>query len=255
MSRYEYRPPGWPSHYSFAVGWDPATETYFAQVMDYSISRDDDCVIAWIGALKPHYRDIDEMLRAVNESIRDRLPEVTLTEGKRARLKKDFRIDMDGGAPHSTFPKSTALPPLYLLQSAERCPHCADVTPVYALAATGLQDAEEKDVYDGFVVLTAIEHLSRSLIRLLHRRCPTWRLDQEDPSEPPYLMNHCRCGERLSDSYIHGDAGAAFFPTSEQQCRDIKRFPLPIDEEVMIVCSWTLGGLDDMLDSIRTEPW
>src|SRR5208337_4765920 len=43
--------------------------------------------------------------------------------------------------------------------------------------------------------------------------------------------------------------------TSEQECRNIKRFRLPIDEEILIVCSWTLGGLDDMLEAIRTEPW
>ena len=30
---------------------------------------------------------------------------------------------------------------------------------------------------------------------------------------------------------------------------------LPIDEEILIVCSRTLGGLDDMLEAIRTEPW
>jgi len=29
---------------------------------------------------------------------------------------------------------------------------------------------------------------------------------------------------------------------------------LAIDEEILIVCSWTLGGLDDMLEAIKTEP-
>ena len=74
MSRYEYRPPDWPSHFSFAVGWDPALETYFAQVMDHSLKRDDDGVTVWVGALPPHYRDIDEMMRVVNDSIRVRCP-------------------------------------------------------------------------------------------------------------------------------------------------------------------------------------
>ena len=36
---------------------------------------------------------------------------------------------------------------------------------------------------------------------------------------------------------------------------NIKRFRLPIDEEILIVCSWILGGLDDVLKAIRTEPW
>ena len=52
-----------------------------------------------------------------------------------------------------------------------------------------------------------------------------------------------------------GYSGRSSGPTSEQECRNIKRFRLPIDEEILIVCSWTLGGLDDTLEAIRTEPW
>src|SRR5271166_3351378 len=52
-----------------------------------------------------------------------------------------------------------------------------------------------------------------------------------------------------------GYSGRPSGPTSEQECRNIKRFRLPIDEEILIVCSWILGGLDDMLEAIRTEPW
>jgi len=52
-----------------------------------------------------------------------------------------------------------------------------------------------------------------------------------------------------------GYSGRSSGPTSEQECRNIKQFRLPIDEEILIVCSWTLGGLDEMLEAIRTEPW
>ena len=146
MSRYEFLPAGWQQPKSFAVGWDPAVETYFAQVLDYAISRDDDCAIVWIGALRPHYQDIDELMRQVNDRIRGMLPEITLTERQRTRLVKDMKVDYDGRALHSTFPKSRAIPPLYVLQSAERCPQCETVTTVYALAASGFYDALD-DLY------------------------------------------------------------------------------------------------------------
>jgi hypothetical protein len=255
MSRYEYRPTDWPSHFSFAVGWDPALETYFAQVMDYSISRDDDCVIAWFGALLPHYRDIDEMMCAVNERIAGSLPEVKLAPSRRSRLTKDLKIDYDGEAPHSTFPKSQALPPLYLLRCPDTCPKCQEKAHVYTLAAAGLYDALEDDTFDDFIVLTRIERLPRRILRLLKGRCPTWSLDREEPDEPPYLMNHCRsCGAKLTDHYVHGDAGAAFYPTSPDECRNIKLFTLPTDddEDILIKCSWNIG-IADLLDFDQAE--
>jgi hypothetical protein len=89
MSRYEYLPRHWPSHMSFAVGWDPAMHSFFAQVMDYSISRDDDCVVIWLGALRPHYADIDAMMQALNRRILGRLHPVVLGETTRRRLIRD----------------------------------------------------------------------------------------------------------------------------------------------------------------------
>jgi len=257
MSRYEYRPRDWPSHFSFAVGWDPALETYFAQVMDYSISRDDDCVTVWVGALPPHYRNIDEMMRAVNDSIRGTLPEVALAPSRRSRLIKDMRIDYDGEAPHSTFPKSRAIPPLYLLRRPDACPECRETTPVYTLAASGLYDAPADDNFKDFLVLTHIERLPRRILGLFKSRCPTWSLDREYPEKPPYLMNHCRsCGAKLTSHYVHGDVGATFFPASSDDCRDIKLFTLPVDDDddVLIECSWSTG-LDDLLDFGQAEPW
>src|SRR4051794_38141415 len=89
MSRYEYLPDHWPDHMSFAVDWDPALDTYFAQVMDYAISRDDDCVIVWLGALPPHYAHIDELMQALNLRILGRLHPVTLKATMRAKLVRD----------------------------------------------------------------------------------------------------------------------------------------------------------------------
>jgi hypothetical protein len=89
MSRYEYLPRLWPDHISFAVGWDPALDTYFAQVMDYSISRDDGCVIVWLGAMPPHYTDIDALMQQLNRRILGWLYPVTLTAMMRAKLIRD----------------------------------------------------------------------------------------------------------------------------------------------------------------------
>ena len=95
MSRYEFLPPGWSTDYSFAVGWDRPLETFFAQVMDYSVSQDDDCVIVWVGALPPYFADVDATMQVVNGRIRGRLPAITLTREMRERLIRDRRREDD----------------------------------------------------------------------------------------------------------------------------------------------------------------
>src|SRR5262249_28933225 len=212
MSRYEYLPEAWPGHFRFAVGWDPAFETYFAQVMDDSIGRDDDCVIVWLGALDPHYPHIDELMQAVYGRIRGRLPEVTLTEAKKARLMKDKKTDYDGNAPHSTYPKSWATPPLYVLRTAASCPECRRAMHVYVLGCAAFRYAEDRDPVEDFHFLRQISRLPKRVLGLLPRQCPGFRLGREAEGTTPYLMNHCRCGARLDDDYLCGDVGAAFWP-------------------------------------------
>ena len=63
-------PSNWPGHISFAIGWDPPLITYFAQVLDYSISHDDDCVIVWLGAMPPYYTDLGSLMQTMNRRIR-----------------------------------------------------------------------------------------------------------------------------------------------------------------------------------------
>jgi hypothetical protein len=251
MSRYEYLPEGWPGHFRFAVGWDPAVETYFAQVMDYSISRDDDCVLAWFRALQPHYRDIDELIQAVNDRIRGRLPEVTLTEAKRARLVKDKKIDYDGNAPHSTYPKSWAYPPLYILRAADRCPKCGRATFLYMLGCTAFHDAEDRERIDRFHFLHRVSRLPRRVLGMLKHQCPGFAPDREAEGTPPYLMNHCRCGAKLDEDFVCGDVGAAFFPDVPSGYAALRLRHLDIDEPIPVECSWMLGG-GEHLDFSRT---
>lgn len=89
MSRHEFLPQGWSATYSFAIGWDVPLHTYFAQVIDTSISEDEDRVIAWLGGMPPYYRDLDALLREVNARIGGTLPPVALPKRLRATLAKD----------------------------------------------------------------------------------------------------------------------------------------------------------------------
>jgi hypothetical protein len=93
MSRYEITPDHWPAHTSFAVGWDPPLGTFFAQVIDHSIGEDDDPVLVWVGALPPYFRDLDKVMRIVNDGVRGRLPPVALPTELGDRLIRDREND------------------------------------------------------------------------------------------------------------------------------------------------------------------
>src|SRR5205085_607598 len=125
----------------------------------------------------------------------------------------------------------------------------------YALLSSGLHDGVEDGTFGGFIVLTDIRSLPRGVLALLRERCPGWRFDQEGPSEPPYLMNHClRCGGQLADRHLHAGPGSAFYPRGADGCRNVSILTLPVGEEVRLVCGWT-SGIDRVLDVGGARPW
>jgi hypothetical protein len=89
MSRYEFRPKQWPDHTALALGWDPGLDTYYAQVMDYSIGQDDDCVIVWIAPTLGGITDLTTLMRTLHVRLDGRLPRVRLSPTRRCRLLKD----------------------------------------------------------------------------------------------------------------------------------------------------------------------
>jgi len=66
------------------------------------------------------------------------------------------------------------------------------------------------------------------------------------------LTNHCQCGHRLDDDYLHGDVGAAFWPDAPDGYGHFKQFRLPLDEAIPVECSCMLGG-GEYLDFVSVE--
>jgi hypothetical protein len=152
--------------------------------------------------------------------------------------------------------RSKAIPPLFMLRAGERCPQCGKTTNVFALLSSGLYDGVEDHTFNDFILLKDIEYLPKSLLAVLTEHCTGWRFNQEEPSEPPCLMNHClRCEAKLTDSYTHAEPGAAFYPTSPDECWNISAFLLPVEGDISVICGWSSGGLTDWLDYDQAKPW
>ena len=146
------------------------------------------------------------------------------------------------------------LPPLYVLRTAEHCPECGEAMHVYTLGCAAFHDAEDSRPVDVFHFLRRIESVPEEVTALLKAKCPGYTLDREDEGREPYLMNHCRCGAKLDDDYLHGDVGAAFFPDTPKGYAHFKLFLLPIDEAIPVTSSWMIGG-DEYLNFGRVEDW
>jgi hypothetical protein len=149
---------------------------------------------------------------------------------------------------------SLAIPPLYVLRVADSCSECRTAMHVYTLGCVAFHDAEDSRPVDVFHFLRLIRSVPQEVLDLLKQKCPGYFLDREERSPESYLMNHCRCGARLDDDYLHGDVGAAFWPDTPEGYGHFKLFRLPIDEPTPIECSFMVGG-DEYLNFGGAEEW
>jgi hypothetical protein len=88
----------WSPPHTLALCWDRPWRAYVALVFDYSRKPpQEDWVILRIGCKPPHdrYPDLDDMVRALNAALADKLPAVTLSPAKRQRLLDDRRLHFD----------------------------------------------------------------------------------------------------------------------------------------------------------------
>ena|SRR5271157_945789 len=149
---------------------------------------------------------------------------------------------------------SLAMPPLYMLRTAARCPECGRAQHVYTLGCAAFHDAGDLRPVEDFHFLRLIHSVPEPVLSLLKDRCPGYYLDRTEPDETPYLMNHCPCGAKLDDDYLNGDIGAAFWPDTPEGYGRFKLFHLPIDEAVPVECSCMLGG-GEYLAFDHVKPW
>jgi hypothetical protein len=150
---------------------------------------------------------------------------------------------------------SLAMPPLYVLRTAERCPKCGKALHVYTLGCTAYRDAEDGgEPIDQFHFLQRIESIPQPILALLKTKLPGYYLDHTEEGETPYLMNHCPCGAKLDDDFLHGDVGAAFWPDTPEGFAVFRLIRLPVEEPIPIVCSYSIGG-GEYLSIAKAEAW
>lgn len=113
-----------------------------------------------------------------------------------------------------------AFTPIYLVKSTDICQRCGEKTAVFCLASDGF-------VADGyfhenfFVTYGYLENIPECLNQYFRENCPTYYIDYSKSTDSSYCMNHCTCGAKRGDFYLHSEPSGGFFPMREAEAKEI----------------------------------
>lgn len=115
---------------------------------------------------------------------------------------------------------SYALGRLYLVQASERCWRCATATSVYCLASDGFE-SEGFFCENEFTTWGYLNKVPSFLNEHFGQHCPSYFHDYSKKAGGAYCMNHCECGAKLGDFYLHNEPGGGFFQVCEKQASNV----------------------------------
>ena len=81
-------------------------------------------------------------------------------------------LELDDDQEEEELEPSLALPPLYVLRTAVRCPECRKGVHVYALGCTAFHDAEEDYTIEQFHFLSFISSRARGAAGIAEAQMP-----------------------------------------------------------------------------------
>jgi len=136
-------------------------------------------------------------------------------------------------------------PIIYLVQSQESCYKCNSITEVFCLACDSIikyeyEDEEEyEDKINSFQTISNLEYIeNNSLISLLKKHASNYYPDFTQQSGNTYYVNHCKCGAKLGDFYMHNEPGGSFQPDRKDVASDIILYILPINIGIGVRASY-----------------
>lgn len=143
----------------------------------------------------------------------------------------------------------TMMAPVYLLKSKTTCWRCSDNAEVFCLASMGLVDADEDGMeLDMFVQYSNLAKVPEQLEALLKAQAPTYYPDYSKQTSSTYYLNHCQCGAKLGDFYLHEEPGGAFFPVEKEQAERVTLIALDGLEGAQICAGYSVQDVELILN-------
>ena len=138
-------------------------------------------------------------------------------------------------------------PPLYLAHTMISCWRCGADMPAIALVAPNVAEAEGE-----ICILSEIEELPEAVLQYVGNRFPSFKLKYSKTSGSRYYANTCpKCGVISGDFYLHSEPGAPFFPTNEEEAKQLTLEAVPLTGSIRVRAGLGMGVGDLILEHAR----
>jgi hypothetical protein len=138
-------------------------------------------------------------------------------------------------------------PPLYLAHTRMSCWRCGADMPAIALVAPSVAETEGE-----ICLLSEVEELPESVLQFVRKRFPSLKLKYSKTLGLRYYANTCpRCGVIFGDFYLHSEPGAPFFPTTEDEAKELTLEPVPLTGSITVRSGLAMGVGDLILEHAR----
>jgi ribosomal protein S27AE len=138
-------------------------------------------------------------------------------------------------------------PPLYLAHTRMSCWRCGADVPAIALVAPNVAETEGE-----ICLLSEVEELPESVLQFVRKRFPSFKLTYSKTLGLRYYANTCpRCGVIFGDFYLHSEPGAPFFPTTEDEAKELTLEPVPLTGSITVRSGLAMGVGDLILEHAR----
>ena len=138
-------------------------------------------------------------------------------------------------------------PPLYLAHTRMSCWRCGADMPAIALVAPNVAETEGE-----ICLLSEVEELPESVLQFVRKRFPSFKLTYSKTLGLRYYANTCpRCGVIFGDFYLHSEPGAPFFPTTEDEAKELTLEPVPLTGSITVRGGLAMGVGDLILEHAR----
>lgn len=156
--------------------------------------------------------------------------------------------------------------PFYVALNKRVCWKCGELTEVIALASNNFYELDYVNVDDEndlsqewfkqeyFSFFSTPEYIDQEVVKLIQRKFPFYKLGYSKTINGKYWANHCQnCNALQGDFFNHNEPGGAFFPTSIEECQEIKLIEVPSKFDLTLNAGTSMSSIEDMIFSHSTR--
>ena len=150
--------------------------------------------------------------------------------------------------------------PFYVALNKRVCWKCAELTEVIALASNKFHKLDYVNIddkndssqkwfeQDYFSFFSTPEYIDQEIIKLIQKKFPFYKFGFSKTINGKYWANHCqKCNALQGDFFNHNEPGGAFFPTSLEECHEIKLIEVPTKFDLTLNAGTGISSIEDLI--------